>query len=88
MTRSFGPLASMTNQNWPIPQAVVKAKSYRVGLRKLKGFNGNNDILYMDHKDNDEEMGQGGVNAGNIYRMLKDTSIQNICSLHGKVDVS
>eukprot|EP00979_Chaetoceros_neogracilis_P014678 scaffold4826_cov274-Chaetoceros_neogracile.AAC.7 len=45
---------------------------------KLQGFNGNNDILYMV---------QDGVNTGNIYRMLKDTSIQLICSLHGKVDV-
>ena len=85
--KNFWPSAVNDKSKWPISQAVAKAKSCRVGLRNLQGFNGNNDILYIDYKDDDEEMVQNVMNAGNIYRMLKDTSIQHICSLYGKVDV-
>ena len=73
---------------WPIPEAVVIVKSYRVRLRKLWGFNENNDILYMDCNNKyDAEIVQDNMNVETSYRILKDKNIQHICSLHGKVDV-
>lgn len=73
---------------WPISQSVIKSKSYRLKVRKLRTLNDtvNEATLYYLPYQNSEKGGvQDGVNVRSTYRMLR--CLKNVTGVHTKIDI-
>ena len=73
---------------WPISQSLIKSKSYRLKVRKLRTLNDTENeatLYYLPYQNSESGGVQDGVNVRSTYRMLR--CLENVIGVHTKIDI-